>query len=34
MSRVAKNPVVLPKGVEVTLNGNAIAVKVARAPWK
>mgnify|MGYP003529744069 FL=1 len=27
MSRVAKNPVILPKGVEVTLDGNAITVK-------
>lgn len=27
MSRVAKNPVVLPKGVEVTLDGNAVVVK-------
>jgi large subunit ribosomal protein L6 len=27
MSRVAKNPVVLPKGVEVTLSGNAVVVK-------
>ena len=27
MSRVAKNPVILPKGVEVALNGNAITVK-------
>ena len=27
MSRVAKNPVVLPKGVEVTLSGSALTVK-------
>lgn len=27
MSRVAKSPVTLPSGVEVTLNGQAIAVK-------
>lgn len=27
MSRVAKNPVVIPKGVEVTLNGQALSVK-------
>jgi large subunit ribosomal protein L6 len=27
MSRVAKNPVVLPKGVEVALDGNAVTVK-------
>ncbi len=27
MSRVAKNPVVLPAGVEVTLSGNAVVVK-------
>jgi large subunit ribosomal protein L6 len=27
MSRVAKNPVVLPKGVEVTLEDNAVRVK-------
>ncbi|MCG3169221.1 MAG: 50S ribosomal protein L6 [Pseudomonadales bacterium] len=27
MSRVAKNPVVLPKGVEVTLSGNTVVVK-------
>ena len=27
MSRVAKNPVILPKGVEVAFNGNAITVK-------
>ena len=27
MSRVAKNPVLVPKGVEVTLSGNAVTVK-------
>jgi large subunit ribosomal protein L6 len=27
MSRIAKNPIVLPKGVEVTLAGGAISVK-------
>ena len=27
MSRVAKNPVVVPKGVEVTLSGSAVKVK-------
>jgi len=27
MSRVAKNPVVLPKGVEVTLSGNTVSVQ-------
>lgn len=27
MSRVAKNPVALPKGVEVKLDGNALTVK-------
>ncbi len=27
MSRVAKNPVVLPQGVEVTLSGNTVVVK-------
>jgi|SRR6056297_298192 len=27
MSRVAKQPVVLPKGVEVTVNGTAVTVK-------
>jgi large subunit ribosomal protein L6 len=27
MSRIAKQPVVLPKGVEVTLNGTTLAVK-------
>ena len=27
MSRVAKNPVVLPKGVEATLSGSALTVK-------
>lgn len=27
MSRIAKNPVVLPKGVDVTLDGNAVSVK-------
>jgi len=27
MSRVAKNPVVLPKGVDVALDGNAVTVK-------
>jgi large subunit ribosomal protein L6 len=27
MSRVAKNPVLLPKGVEVTLSGNSVSVQ-------
>lgn len=30
MSRVAKNPVTLPKGVEVTINGQAVKVKGAK----
>lgn len=30
MSRVAKNPVVVPAGVEVTLNGQAVKVKGAK----
>jgi large subunit ribosomal protein L6 len=30
MSRVAKNPVVVPAGVEVTLNGQSVKVKSAK----
>ena len=30
MSRVAKNPIVLPKGVEATLGSNGITVKGAK----
>ncbi len=30
MSRVAKSPVTLPSGVEVTLNGQAVSVKAAK----
>ncbi|MDG6779179.1 50S ribosomal protein L6 [Thiomicrorhabdus sp. zzn3] len=31
MSRIAKAPVVVPAGVEVTLNGNAVTVKGSKA---
>ena len=34
MSRVAKAPVAIPAGVEVTLNGQEIVLKVRTAPWK
>lgn len=30
MSRVAKNPIELPKGVEVTINGQSVTVKGAK----
>ncbi len=30
MSRIGKKPVLIPKGVEVSLNGNAVAVKGPR----
>lgn len=31
MSRVAKNPVVIPAGVEITLDGNKVTVKGAKS---
>mgnify|MGYP005988335597 CR=1 FL=1 len=30
MSRIAKNPVTIPAGVELTLNGNSVSVKGAK----
>ncbi len=34
MSRVAKSPIVVPKGVEITLNGRELQVKGAKATLK
>lgn len=34
MSRVANNPVVLPSGVEVKLNGQEISVKGSKERFK
>jgi large subunit ribosomal protein L6 len=33
MSRVANNPVQLPSGVEVKLNGSDLTVKAAKVRW-
>ena len=33
MSRIGKKPVEIPKGVEVSLNGQNMSVKGPRANW-
>ena len=34
MSRIGKNPVVVPKGVEVTLSGQDISAKGPKGRWR
>ena len=35
MSRIGKNPITLPSGVNVTLNNNVVTVKIeGDLPWK